>query len=326
MTFDLSDNSIYYAPYTLRSAGTLNAASSRRTFEGMLIKVGSGYGCIHPWPELGDPSLEKCLKDLAGARRWPIVKRALRCAKMDGDARELEDWMFDEVEVPESHATLTEVNGETIEEALSSGFTTVKCKVGRNLRQESKSLNELAKAYPSLRWRLDLNEALEPDEAITFIKTFNDELKHKIDFIEDPSPYSAEPWKRIRREVGINLAVDRESAQKNDGAQVIVIKPSVDEPFILTESAVNQGKPAIITSYMQHPLGQSFDAWNAMSMGISFPGAIGLCGLQTHGLFEKTAFTEALGPIQPQFTPSEGLGLGFDELLKDQKWKRLELS
>ncbi len=324
MTLDLSDHSIYYVPYTLRSVTGLNAASSRRTFEGVLIKVGSGYGCIHPWPELGDPSLEKCLKDLKGAQRWPIVKRALRCAKMDGDARELEDWMFDDVDVPESHATLTELTEESVETAVARTFRAVKCKVGRHLRKESAFLNDMAKAYPSLRWRLDFNERLEPDEAVAFVKSFSDELRNTIDFIEDPSAYSPEPWKRIRREIGLNLAVDRESSQKNDGAQVIVIKPSIDEPFILTESAVNQGKPAIITSYMQHPVGQAFDAWNAMSMGITFPGAIDLCGLQTHGLFEKTEFIEALGPVQPEFTPSEGLGLGFDELLKNQEWKRLE--
>ena len=69
--------------YRLKARGFLNSISNRREFEGALIQIDGGYGCIHPWPELGDPPLEKCLADLAGARRWPIVRRAIRCAEYD---------------------------------------------------------------------------------------------------------------------------------------------------------------------------------------------------------------------------------------------------
>ena len=66
--------------YRLKARGFLNSISNRSSFEGALIQIDGGYGCIHPWPELGDPTLDKCLADLAGARRWPIVRRAIRCA------------------------------------------------------------------------------------------------------------------------------------------------------------------------------------------------------------------------------------------------------
>lgn len=323
MTETLTDPSIYYSPYRLESAAGLNSASTRRLFDGVLIKIGSGYGCIHPWPELGDPSLEKCLKDLNGARRWPVVKRAIRCAQMDGAARELEDWMFDEVEVPESHATVVEMTSEAIEAAVEAGFHVVKLKCGRDLKGKAVFLREMNEVFPQMRWRLDFNETLEPDEAISFLRDLSEVVRGQVDFIEDPSPYSASSWKRIRREVGVNLALDRESSLQHDGAQVMVIKPAVDEPYLLTESALGHGKPVVVTSYMQHPLGQAFDAWNAMSMGVTFPGAVGVCGLQTHGLFEPNEFTEALGPVQPAFSPAEGLGLGFDELLAKQEWKCL---
>ena len=45
--------------YRIKSRGCLNAISGRREFEGALIRVGDGFGGIHPWPELGDPMLEK---------------------------------------------------------------------------------------------------------------------------------------------------------------------------------------------------------------------------------------------------------------------------
>ena len=61
--------------YRLRSRGFLNAISNRREFEGALIEIDSGYGCIHPWPELGDPPLEKCLAERKKSRcRLDILK------------------------------------------------------------------------------------------------------------------------------------------------------------------------------------------------------------------------------------------------------------
>ena len=67
--------------YRLKARGLLNTISRRREFEGALIRIDGGFGCIHPWPELGDPPLEKCLSDLAGERRWPIVRSGVRCAE-----------------------------------------------------------------------------------------------------------------------------------------------------------------------------------------------------------------------------------------------------
>ena len=40
----------------------------------------------------------------------------------------------------------------------------------------------------------------------------------------------------------------------------------------------------VLTSYMDHPLGQTFAAWEAARLGLQFPGLVGVCGLQTHHL------------------------------------------
>jgi hypothetical protein len=50
---------------------------------------------------------------------------------------------------------------------------------------------------------------------------------------------------------------------------------------------------------------------------------VGVCGLQTHHLFEPNEFAEALGPWSPAFKVPDGLGLGFDDLLAAQPWTRL---
>lgn len=311
------------ARYRLRSRGFLNSISNRRVFEGALIEVDGGFGCIHPWPELGDPPLEKCLVDLAGAQRWPIVRRALRCAEFDRAARVLDESLFEEMEVPLSHATLATGDAEEISRAADAGFSVIKLKCGRDLVAEAKFLDEMNLAFPSLRWRLDFNESPTPEEVTEFLLGLSEKTRLTIDFVEDPCPYSESAWTALRRKTRVRLAIDREAAPLNGAAQVMVIKPAVDEPFLLAEAALAHDQRVVLTGYMDHPLGQAFAAWEAARLGLQFPGLVGMCGLQTHHLFEPDEFTEALGPWAPKFKVPSGTGLGFDDALDALPWTRL---
>jgi O-succinylbenzoate synthase len=308
--------------YRLKTRGFLNAVSKRRDFEGALIQMDGGYGCIHPWPELGDPPLEKCLADLAGARRWPIVRRALRCAEYDRVARRFEHSLFEEMEVPESHATLSLAQVEDVARAVEAGFSTIKLKAGSNPAAEAQFLDDMAAEFPFVKWRLDFNESLEPEAATDFLTSLGAVTRAAIDFVEDPCPYSDATWSELHRKTRVRLAVDRESGPLSAAAQMMVIKPAIDEPFLLGEAALRNGQRVVMTSYMDHPLGQTFAAWEAARLGLQFPGLVGTCGLQTHHLFEPDAFTEMLGPWSPVFQPPSGNGLGFDDLLDALPWTR----
>ncbi len=311
------------ARYRLKSRGFLNAISNRRVFEGALIELDGGFGCIHPWPELGDPPLEKCLADLAGARRWPIVRRALRCVEFDRAARVLDESLFEEMEVPHSHATMAQGDQAEIALAAEAGFTTVKLKCGRDLASEATFLNGMAAAFPQLEWRLDFNEVPSLEEVMLFLTSLSEGTRSAIDFIEDPCAYSESAWKDLRRSSRLDLAVDREAAPLSAAAQVMVIKPAVDEPFLLGEAAISHGQRVVLTSYMDHPIGQAFAAWEAARLELIFPGLVSLCGLQTHHLFEPDAFSEALGPWSPEFKTPPGTGLGFNDALDALPWTRL---
>lgn len=319
----LEDKEIWISPYRLKSRGFLNSISSRREFPGILIRVGEGYGCIQPWPELGDPSLEKCLEDLKGRRFWPIVKRALRCAEFDDAARTAEESLFEEMEVPRSHATLVSASHKELAKAIEAGFDTVKIKAGRDLVSERTFLEEMTVEYPALKWRLDFNESLDPETATQFLSELTPKAIKAIDFIEDICPFSESVWSDLWKRFRVPLAVDRESAPHRKAAQWMVIKPAVDEPFLLAEAAVMNSQRAAMTSYMDHPLGQAFAAWEAARMGLIFPGLIGMCGVQTHHLFEKDAFVERLGDWKPEFKVPGGTGLGFDDELAALTWVRL---
>jgi O-succinylbenzoate synthase len=314
---------VWISHYQLKSHAKLNSASSRREFNGVLIRIGAGFGCIHPWPELGDPTLQKCLEDLAGERRWPIVRRAVRCAEMDGVSRENDDWLFEEMEIPASHATLVSKDAATVVAAVEAGFTTIKLKASRDLAAVGKFLNEQVAAFPKLMWRLDFNESSEATEMAEFLKSLPDDTRRRIDFIEDPCPYSETTWTTLKQTTGARLAVDREAAPNCDAAQVMVLKPALDEPWLLAEAAAKRGRQLVVTSYMDHPLGQCFAAWEAARLGLTFRGLVPVCGLQTHHLFEPNAFSDYLGSWSPTFQPAGGKGLGFDDLLDALVWTRL---
>ncbi len=319
----LIDQKPLISRYRLKARGFLNSISNRRDFDGALIQIDGGYGCIHPWPELGDPTLEKCLADLAGARRWPIVRRAIRCAEYDRESRNFENSLFEEMEIPASHATLAKTDAREIVLAVEAGFTTIKLKAGRDPESEADFLETMAGEFPALKWRLDFNESLTARQAADFLTSLTEKTRAAIDFVEDPCPYSETAWLDLRRKTRVKLAVDLEATPQASAAQVMVIKPAVDEPFLLGEAALSHNQRVVMTSYMEHPLGQTFAAWEAARLELQFPGLVGVCGLQTHHLFEPDEFTEVLGPWSPDFKAPEGTGLGFDDLLAAQPWTRL---
>ncbi len=309
--------------YHLHGHGPLNALTARTNFEGVLIRTGDGYGCIHPWVELGDPPLVRCLEDLAGPRRWPVVRRALRCANLDAAARRHQVSLFEDLEVPVSHATLPALASDALTQAVEAGFDRVKTKAGRDLPAEARSLREMTIAFPRLRWRIDFNERPEARDVAEFLDTLDPETRDRIDFLEDPCPYAESTWTELHRQYRVRLAVDREAAPRCGAAQVMVIKPAVDEPLLLGEAAAAAGQEIVVTSSMDHPLGQAFAAWEAARLDLSLPGRIGVCGLQTHHLFAADPFSEFLGPWSPQFQPPAGTGLGFDDLLERLPWRKL---
>lgn len=318
----LPDDKPFISRYRLRARGFLNAVSGRREFDGVLIRLGHGFGCIHPWPELGDPPLAKCLTDLAGPRRWPIVRRALRCVQFDAAAREHEESLFEEMEVPASHATLPAADPKILDDAVAAGFTVVKLKCAGPARAEAAFLSVMTEHYPQIRWRLDFNESATAAEVAAFLTSLPAVARGALDFIEDPCPYEEAAWLELRRQTGVCLAVDREASPQCSAAKVVVIKPAVDEPLPLAEAALAHRQRVILTSYMDHPLGQAFAAWEAARLGLQFPGLPGICGLQTHHLFDPNPFAELLGPWAPAFTPPPGTGLGFDDLLEELTWTR----
>ena len=312
---------IYVWRYVLKSRVQLNAVSGRTEFEGALLRIGDGFGCLHPWPELGDPGLEDLLDELRNdAVVSGLVKEALSMAAFDARWRCREESMLDEMEehIPESHATLSECSIETVTRAVCREFSVIKVKGGRDFQELADRIDEFSRRWPHLRWRIDFNESLTKNETLEFCRGMTDHLRKRIDFLEDPCPWKADDWDEIRRIVRLELAFDHRVVQSLPDADVLILKPARVE---VSKGPWGNGR-LVITSNMDHPLGQCFAAWWAGRLSSSGQ-TLDICGLQTHELFESNEFCERLGPARPRFVSPGGTGLGFDDLLEKLPWKLL---
>jgi len=152
-------------------------------------------------------------------------RRTVRCAEMDGVARENEVSLFEEMEVPESHATLTVDDHADVVRAVEAGFKTIKLKGGRDLERLAEFFDDMAGEFPSVRWRLDFNETCAAEAITGFLNSIPKELRRRIAFLEDPCPYAESTWSALKQTTGVRLAVDREAAPICSAAQVMVLKP-----------------------------------------------------------------------------------------------------
>jgi len=273
--------------YTLRSRGVLNARSERLEFPGALLRVDGGYGCLHPWPDLGDLPLEAQLAALRSGKPTAQTARSLVCCAADGAARKEGRNLFEGLPIPPSHFTAPGF----WDEPVPAGFQMVKLK----------SLARLDALPEHLRLRLDFNGTSSREALIDLLP-----YRARVDFVEDPFPYDPRTW----RDFPFPLASDRYGEVPE--AAVRVIKPALNLP----ETA----KRRVFTSYMDHPIGQLFAAWEAARHAA--PGETH--GLVTHHLFDDAdPFIAAMGAPVPVLVQPPGTGLGFDELLANLPWSPL---
>ncbi|MDF1825758.1 MAG: enolase C-terminal domain-like protein [Verrucomicrobiales bacterium] len=299
-----------YHRYELKSVLSLNAVSERTLHEGFLIRLNGGYGCVHPWPELGDEPVNEQLEILAAGGSTPLIDSALRCAKADGAARAERRSLFDS-EIPESHWLA--LPDDDPAEARERGFNTVKLKLGSDFIHEPALIANWHDA--GFRLRLDYNETLSLTTFLEFWDSLG-EVRRSIQLIEDPVIWNSDSW-RVLREIGVPVATDREVESRFHPGEVAVIKPAVSD-------WLPPGKaPFFVTSYMDHAIGQSWAAAEAARLAKEAPERFVGCGLLTDRCFESDPFFDCLKAEGPRFQPAKGTGLGFDDLLEGLSWKLL---
>lgn len=290
--------------YTMKLRMPPNARTTAHSVEGALVRIGGGTGCLHPWEELGDPSLDDQLVALKTGNDTGMTRQCRYCCALDAAARSRGTSIFADVEIPSSHG----IWFEGVEEARLENLEFLKMKCGPDVVAEAARLKEVVVRLPEARWRIDFNATLDRDSFLAWRDALGVDLLEKIDLVEDPMPIDAGSWDELQAEVPFDLAADRE---KNP-ARVKVVKPLLDE---VDTGASN----CLVTSYMDHPIGQCFAALIASRFSEPLRGS----GLLTHWLFEDDPFVERMRDSHGVLLAPEGTGLGFDDLLDDLPWKTL---
>lgn len=311
---------IEYCQYILEPK---NASFQKRN--GAILKVQfdenlCGYADCHPWPQLGDRPLEDQLGALKKKQCTPLTRSSLKFARMDAEARHLKKSILEYAKIPLSHFFIEDLLNYSladIEQVALQGFTHIKIKLGKQLPQEIGKLFELF-SKSSFKLRLDFNERLSPNEFRSFLKAI-EKLRESIDFIEDPFPYHALPWKEFQDSYSISLACDRQvlaALQSPESASVLIVKPAV----VQIEPFVNLYRKVIVTSYLDHPIGQLSAAYAASQID---PRQANVHGLLSHHVYLPNAFSEKLSQKGPQFHCPRGTGFGYDDLISEMDWKLL---
>jgi O-succinylbenzoate synthase len=239
-----------------------------------------------------------------------LVEQALRCARLDGEARARRVSWWSQGEVPLSHATLTSFS-EHEDDAALMAFTHVKAKMSLAQNEE---LISWAQRHPAPRIRLDFNEVPMPPEFEAWWHALPAPLQARIDWIEDPFLFEAREWRSLQERTGVTLALDRALSDDTVSPDWLSVwKPAWQE---MPRSVAKES--LVVTSAMDHPVGQAWAAFCAAQAGVTQ-----VCGLRTDHLFARDAFTEAMGAWSPEWPILQGTGMGFDELLENIPWTRI---
>ena len=230
--------------------------------------------------------------------------------------------LFEGLRVPRSHATLTvSTTPSQVYNLHQRGFRVGKLKVIPKLASTVERLVNLASMVPEWKWRVDFNCTLSPEDALKFWDMLPPAMRERIDFIEDPCYYDVEVWQKLQDAgipLGYDMPVQNESIipQRTTKPMMRIVKPARHHS--------TTGLP-VFTTYMDHPLGQCWAAYNAAVFYSDKPAEeVPLCGLVSHHVYRPNAFSEELGMnVTPEFHAPAGTGLGFDKLLAALPWRTL---
>lgn len=325
---------VWYSPYQLRPLTPANSQVKSRYRSGALLRVrltnGSvGFSDLCPFSDMGDSPLEFELRQMTQGKPSSQAERSLYFATKDAQARTEGRSLYSQVKI-KNHFLITDVTSfdlARVEKLILSGYTEFKIKMGRDLVKETSAAQLLAVRLGAVgKLRLDFNAILSRDRFTEWFEKNQSWLRPKLEFIEDPFPYDAKEWRAVSEKYGLTFALDLAANPLligAEGAQVIVIKPAIQDELKVIQKYRGANKKFVITHYMDFPVGQMC-AFVAAQEVISLLGAQLLsCGLQQQDLYDGQSFQNLIRHDGPFILPPEGLGLGFDSLLQNLNWTEL---
>lgn len=315
---------IQHSFYELISKRPIQSKKTHTARQGALLQVefddGTvGYADCHPWVELGDLPLQTQLDLLKSGRSTRLTARSIYFAKADAEARANKYNLLASKKIPISHYLISELDPSCLDEinqAWNNGFTHFKLKLGKDLVLEETLLKEIIRSAPKAKLRLDFNSKLTQQQFISFLDRLST-VKQAIDFVEDPFPFDYVAWRQIQETYQMPLAADEHykvAYGHPEAARVLIMKPAIQ-----TLKPIDTAQRLIITSYLDHPLGQVSAAYMA-ALAKASSTEEEPCGLLSHYAYQANPFAQLIQHQGPYLQAAQGYGFGFDELLKKQKF------
>jgi O-succinylbenzoate synthase len=188
----------------------------------------------------------------------------------------------------EVNATMPAVNGdENIAEVLSwfPGCTTVKIKVGTDLREDLARIAIVSNLFTSAKIRIDVNGSWSVGKATQAIHAINDICN--LEYVEQPCN-SLEDLRELKKRVGISVliagdevvrkATDPMSMDLHDAIDVLLLKVAPLGGIKKSlEIATHHGKPVVVSSALESAVGISY----GLHLAATLPTLTYACGLAT---------------------------------------------
>ena len=333
--------------YFLQPRSKLSGRSLSGRREGALLRFEFaehqfGYADLHPWVELGDNPLDEQLQLLSKGIVTELTNRSLALARLDESARShsVSAFTVNAGPVPRNHFLISA--GDSLEDALETGlklgFSTFKLKLGADRDSSLARLTQIGSLFLNspaeareraeferrLRLRLDFNASMTKDDILWLVAHLPKKILDLIEFVEDPVSWDQAAWQDLHFQSHLPLALDQIASQdlsqlaridqkrdlENPAFGWLICKPAKQDPFQLAAVAKKHGARLVITSYLDHPVGQvgaALEAARLASAGFDLQ----TCGLVSQNAFEENDFSKALGVFAPTFSIPPGPGIGF---------------
>jgi len=323
---DLEITKVEIHHYSLQPKTALNRLSTVGARSGTLLRIWfkdlakPGHADLFPWVELGDLPLGLQLETLKEGTPLPLVAASVLWAYEEARAVAQGVSFFPGTAIP-CHTTLLDRSEMNAEVKLA------KLKISAHEVANWQDTEEFFKQFPETQWRLDFNGLFHDlNDARDFWEQVSPAARKKIEFLEDPVSEELMASPELKKIfTGSKIALDRHLSEENiKNAHVLVLKPVMFAPDILVAVALGFKGDVVVTSAMDHPLGQLIALRGAQLIQKVIGPRSSAAGLLTHSCYEAHAASSWVKTEKGTLCPTNaGLGWGVRDQLDQLKWEPL---
>lgn len=321
-----------HANYELQPVTEIGSIASAEPRRGALLRITwpdgkRGHADCFPWPELGDADLEAQLWSLGQGKITPLMEQTMWLARRDAEWRAAGKSPYKGLTKVKNHyliADYKKVTDEEIYQAKAAGFTTFKVKFGKNVEDEARWLDKFIKVF-SVMVRVDFNGKINFPLLERFASILSVSAKARVEFVEDPFAWNLELWTEAARLLPLAADailgdLDFHRLEKTPFGTVIV-KPARQDVAKMTSLVDRFGLKMVVTSALDHPVGEMHAVIVAGELKKKYPNRLLDCGCYPSRVYKLIDFGASIVKRGPFVEEVPGLGVGFDELFENTRWK-----